>query len=272
MIYDLHNDFLTGLPRERHRDYLIRGLKQSVKHIVPAIWTTEIKNIKDGFFRNSTSHIDDSDFGGLIDGYAIEDLHFLDSCSLGILSEIPLKYVGLTWNFDNALAGGALGNDGLKPLGRQVLVKAENLGITVDTAHLNRKSFFDVAQYHRGRIMNSHCAFYAKHAHPRNLTDEQIQTVIDRGGIIGLALHEAFLSDKDVTLSDAVEHIDYFVQKFGCDNLCIGTDFNGCTPPHDLSDYCDFRILKVRLAKLGYSDSDINSIFYKNAMDFFAQT
>lgn len=264
MIYDLHNDMLTGLYGSEHSKYL-KNVGDA--KMILAVWTTKIEGIRRGYFRRLRDSV--MPFGEY--AFAVEDLHFLDGCPLSVLSEIPLKYVGLTWNFDNALAGGALGNGTLTAKGKQVLSEAKRLGIAVDTAHLNRKSFFRVIDSCKGRVLNSHCCFDAVHSHPRNITDEQIKLLIDRNAVIGMTLESSFLSGGAAGVSDAVRHIDHFVQKFGCDNLALGTDFNGGTPPKELDGYERLQVCLGRaLSELGYTEKDIEKIFFKNAYDFFA--
>ncbi len=268
MIYDLHNDLLTGVSANEYDGYLARVCKQSVKGIILAFWTTEL-DVKEGFFQSTVSNIRFDKYKNVEFGYAVEDLHFLENAPLSILSELPFKYVGLTWNYDNALAGGALGTSDLLPLGKRVLKEAERLNIAVDTAHLNEKSFYSVVDSCGGKVMNSHCCFDEVFRHPRNLTARQIQMLVERNGIIGVTLHDKFLSKGEATAESVVRHIDYFVQKFGPNNLCIGSDFNGCRPPEDLCEYDGFRLLKIKLLKLGYTQSAIDGIFYKNAIEFF---
>lgn len=268
MIYDLHNDMLTGMPASEYDGYLNRIRKQSVKGVIFAFWTTRL-DICEGFFKTAAEKLSFPVGGDVSFGYSVEDLHFLDNCSISVLSELPFKYIGLTWNHDNALAGGALGESDLKPLGKRVLVEAKRLKIAVDTAHLNRKSFFSVLENYEGKILNSHCCFDDVNRHARNLTRDQIAKLIERNGIIGVTLHSEFLSKDKAVSEDVVRHIDYFVQNYGYRNLCVGTDFNGGCPPGDLKDYDGFRLLKVKLLKLGYAQAAIDAIFYGNAAEFF---
>lgn len=263
LIADLHNDMLTALKAEKYTAYLdgIRGCARPVL----AVWSTRL-DVTPGFLKKLTALVP-KEFAR----FALEDAHFLEKQSLELLSEIPLLYVGLTWNGDNALAGGAKAgaSKGLTERGKAVIREVERLGIAVDTAHLNRKSFFDVLDYAQGKLLCSHCCFDAVRAHSRNLTDEQIGLLISRGGIVGLTLESAFLSESEPTLSDVIRHIDHFVQLFGCNNLAVGTDFNGCNPPKELCDYNAFALLKDKLGELGYKDEDVQKIFYSNAKKFF---
>ena len=252
---------LTALGSDSYGGYL-----ESIKpYAVPilAVWTTRL-SIAGGDLKRMTDKVPEE-----FKRFAVEDLHFLDTQPLEILGEIPLLYVGLTWNYDNALAGGAKGTGGLSAKGRSVIRMAERLGVAVDTAHLNRKSFFETVDFAEGKLLCSHCCFDSVFNHVRNLSDEQIGLIKGRGGIVGMTLESSFLSDGKARLCDAVRHIDYFVSKFGLGSLALGTDFNGCTPPDELSDYRSLEKLGYELEKLGYTKENIRKIFYENANNFF---
>ena len=106
--------------------------------------------------------------------------------------------------------------------------------------------------------------------HKRNISSETIKEIIIRNGIIGLTLVGYFLCEKTATIDSVIKHIEYFLQKFGDDNLCIGTDFNGTDYlPINLSTYKDLKNLKNKLLKLGYGFKTIDKIFNKNATKYF---
>lgn len=269
MIYDLHNDLITGdINPSLYGAYLLKAESEGVRAVILAFWTTRLRGVSADMLNAYAERFKRLN-SGIELSFAMEDLHFITEETLSLLNVIPLKYAGLTWNGDNALAGGALGCQGLTQLGRTVLKECGRLDITVDTAHLNCKSFYEVLQAHEGRVMNSHCCFDAVCSHPRNLDDRQIEALIERGGIIGLTLERSFLTRGRAGLDDVIRHIEHFTQKFGCDNICIGSDFNGSSPPEQISGYEDFRLVKTGLLKRGYSESGVEKIFYRNAQQFF---
>ena len=98
--------------------------------------------------------------------------------------EKGVRILTLTWNAENEIASGAFcENGGLTDFGKTVIKKMENLKMVVDVSHLNRESFFDVAE-------NTTLPFIASHSNPdivetnagrkRNLTDEQIEIIKER--------------------------------------------------------------------------------------------
>ncbi len=70
------------------------------------------------------------------------------------------------------------------------------LGILLDLAHAGPRTFADamaVARPDRPVIV-SHTGVRAVHDHWRNLSDDQIRAVADRGGVVGVILHRGFLA------------------------------------------------------------------------------
>jgi len=240
-IIDLHND-----------GYAPKGVTY-----LKSVYTTELENpiaeIKRARDKVEFLHIEDAWF---INESNVEDVIALKPFS-----------IGLTWNHDNNLAGGAFGEGELTDLGRSIIKKLCSAGIVIDTAHLNRTSFYQVADVVRqsgGRIFCTHTCFADVHEHPRNLDGKQIQTIIDMGGIVGLTLVGEFLG------GDIYNHIRYFIDKFGEDNLAIGTDFNGTNDlPHGIWGYEDFPSFRWELGNKGLDDEILNKIFYGNASRFF---
>ena len=132
-------------------------------------------------------------------------------------------------------------------------------GIIIDLAHLNKKSFYQVAGCGQ-KLFCSHTCFDEVCSHKRNLDKKQIQTIVDSGGLVGLTLVGDFLGGRE--LENVYNHIDYFIKNFGADNLAIGTDFYGTEQlPYELEQYKDF-------AKLELPQTTLNKIFHKNYYDF----
>lgn len=263
-IFDLHNDILTSSKNAKQIEKYLKNNQNAT--ITAALWTSQLS------FDQVKSKI--NEYKSLQNTYpnlrfAIEDF----AGAMPIIDEIanlnPL-YISLTWNDENELAGGAFSYGTLTDLGRKTIKSLNDKNIVIDTAHLNEKSFMEVLN-ESNKVICSHTAFSGVFAHNRNLKDYQIRMIIERAGIIGLTAVNDFLSPyKKVTTSDFVRHIEYFIDRYGDDNLAIGTDFFGTTNmPKGLSKYKSFEGLEKELKKIGYSDETIAKIFYKNAKNFF---
>lgn len=257
MIFDLHND----LPTSGFSDSEKLTAAQSVSEtVVYAFWTTELKDCKK-FIINGIIRLK-----GENRMFAIEDMHFVTKQTIHSICKLPIIYCSLTHNKSNALAGGALDSGKLTELGKYVIIKLNSANITVDVSHLNRESFWQVADISEN-IIASHIGLDSLVNHPRNLTDAQVQAILERGGIIGLTAVRDFLGGN--TVQNYLKLIDSFVQKFGVDGACIGTDFYGTAPLENLEGYSDFSSVAYKLSQYGYTDTDINKIFYENANNYF---
>ena len=273
MIFDLHNDILTVKMFDDAVRLFDKFVEQGVSDVVCAIFTTEnlepynlITTILEAF--GGEQYVKENIALNL--HFAIEDLGFITSQWLMVNDASTFfskfLYCSLTWNEKNSLAGGAYSSGDLTNLGKQVIDVMNKANTAVDCAHLNRRSFYGAAKYSK-LLINSHTALYDITPHPRNVNKEQINLIIQSGGVVGLCLVAEFLGGNSI--DNIIEHVDYFVDKFGVNHLCIGTDFYGTQDlPKDFINYNAFNLLTEKLLKLGYSKSNINSIFYNNAKTF----
>jgi len=106
-----------------------------------------------------------------------------------------------------------------------VVARMESLGMLIDVSHLNEKSFWDVIEVTTGPIIASHSNARALCGAPRNLTDQQIRAVAERGGVVGFNSWGDFIDARDPTLARALDHISYLVDLAGPDHVGFGFDF-----------------------------------------------
>lgn len=256
-IFDLHNDLYTSkLSCARQKE--VRRASPST--VVYAMWTSELPAPM-AFLRSRVRYACDAPAL-----FAVEDLGFVsdEDCD-EVLAFRPL-YCSLTHNAQNRLAGGALSDGMLTVFGASVLEKMNAASVAVDGAHLNRKSFYAVAD-RAERFLVSHSGLDAVCRHPRNLTDRQVRVVLERGGVVGLTAVRDFLGAGDA--SAYVRLIDTFVQTYGIDGASIGTDFYGTKPLRGLRRYEDLAAVGASLLRLGYTEQDVERIFYTNAKNYF---
>lgn len=262
MIADFHNDYLTS----KNNLNVLKDYSNGKNIIVGAIFKGNkdyvyAKKLLNDFLKNKTENL----------YFAFEDFSYeedLLNLSHGLLNFNP-AYVGLTWNGENCLAYGVGSHGKLKRRGVQIIERLKKRKIPLDVAHLSEESFYDALNY-TDDIVCSHTCFFDLNPHPRNLKLRQIKEIVLKNGLIGLTLYRPFLTDKPYAdLTDVVNHIDYFVQKFGYKNLAIGTDFYGCNDfPDGFFDYTFEAPLYEALAKLGYSENAISGVFYDNLSRF----
>ena len=135
----------------------------------------------------------------------------------------------LTWNETNALATGA-GGDPYSPLtdlGRQAVVRMQNLGMVVDVSHLNDGGFADVIRLARGPVIASHSNCRALCDVRRNLTDEQLRAIRDTGGVVGVNVYHGFVhADPERQTAEMVaRHAAHMADVMGIEHVACGFDF-----------------------------------------------
>lgn len=111
---------------------------------------------------------------------------------------LGVSYVTLTHNGDNAIADSAAEGrkwGGLSPFGRQVIAEMNALGMMVDLSHASDKTFWDCIKLSQAPVVATHSCCRALCGHRRNLTDEMLQALGEKGGYVGINFCPAFLSD-----------------------------------------------------------------------------
>ena len=74
-------------------------------------------------------------------------------------------------------------------------------------------------------------------------------------------------------MCDIVKNLKYFTSRWGCDNVGFGSDFYGIDVcPKGLNSYQNFDNLFCAMKDEGFSDVEIEKIFYKNFLDFLERT
>ena len=199
---------------------------------------------------------------------AFEEISGITDEQLETLISFRPRYVTLTWNHENDLAHGCKSSGGLKPRGKEVIRRLNRAGIAEATAHLCRQRFFDVCDA-SDRFVNSHTCFSAVHANARNIDDEQIECLHEAGALVGVTFVGAFLTAGKADSENVVRHVDHYVQKYGAEGVCLGSDFYGTQDlPADLLNYKSWDILVEKFLKIGYNREVIEQILYLNLKNF----
>jgi len=175
-------------------------------------------------------------------------------------------------------AGGTGTEQGLTSEGCELLVEMERLGIILDLTHLSDRSFWQALERFGATVLASHNNCRTLVAHQRQFSDDQLQAIVARNGVIGVAFDAWMLqpgwvvgvtTNERVRLSTVIDHIDYVCQLSGnCRHAALGTDLDGGfgqeQSPRDLDTIADLGKVQGLLAKRGYSDEDSRAILHGN--------
>ena len=179
-----------------------------------------------------------------------------------------VRLITLTWNYQNGLGEPHCGEQHKKltPKGIEFVEVMQDLGIIVDCSHLN-----DAGTEQLGDILD--VPFVASHsnareitAHTRNLPDNLIKLIANKGGVIGLNFAQAFLGTSPVSrIDDIVKHGLYLINKGGEDVVALGTDFDGIKPNTEIKDTSEMYRLYDAFKEAGLSVEQCEKLFWKNA-------
>lgn len=193
-----------------------------------------------------------------------------------------LRAVGLAHYGPGVYAHGTPGDlghvGGLTDRGRRLLAQLEAIGMMLDLTHTSDAAFSEAIDLYGGPVFASHTNCRALAPGPRQFSDAQLKILIQRGGVIGCALHISMLrtdaagprhAREAVGLRHAADHIDHICQLAGdVGHTAIGSDLDGgfgwehC--PRDVDTIADVGQLAVILSSRGYGDSDIAALFHGN--------
>jgi microsomal dipeptidase-like Zn-dependent dipeptidase len=185
---------------------------------------------------------------------------------LDSLHSSGLRMIGLTHFFDNAFAGSAHGEQkgGLSDEGRVLVSELEQYGIIIDLAHASPRAVDDVLAIATRPLVVSHTGVRATCDNRRNLSDDQLRRIADKGGIIGIGFWDVATCGHDVaSIAHAIRHA---VQVMGPDHVALGSDFDGnVTVPIDASRYAE---LTAALLDAGVDQTTIGKVMGDNAIRF----
>ncbi|NIK75544.1 membrane dipeptidase [Paenibacillus castaneae] len=149
---------------------------------------------------------------------------------LRILHQLGIRAAGLTWNHANWAADGAMEprGGGLTAKGRLFVEECNKLGILLDVSHLSECAFWDLAELSTKPFIASHSNARAICDHPRNLTNDQMEEIIKKQGLIGITFVPWFVSSAEVvTIDDLLRHIEHICMLGGERHIMLGSDFDG---------------------------------------------
>lgn len=176
---------------------------------------------------------------------------------------------------------------GLTPAGRELVKEMDKLRMILDVTHLTDEGFTEALNIFKGPVWASHHNCRSLVDHQRQLTDYQIKILIERGAVIGGVLDTWMLvsnwargvdepEKRGVNLERLIDHYDHICQIAGNSNhIAIGSDLDGAygteQSPYDIDTIADLQNLQGLLAARGYSEDDIEKVFFGNWKRFMTK-
>ena len=207
------------------------------------------------------------------------DLSYLD-----IAYKYGLRALGPAHYGPGRYASGTGTEEGFSNAGRSLLKEMESLNMILDITHLTDLGFEQAIESYQGPVWASHHNCRALVNNQRQLTDDQVRILIDRGAVIGGVMDAWMLANgwvrgvsvpktMGVNLNRLIDHYDHICQIAGnADHIAIGSDLDGAfgteQSPFDLDTIADLQKLPDLLKQRGYSEADIEKVLHGNWLRF----
>jgi len=185
-------------------------------------------------------------------------------------------------------AGGTGTEDGLSEKGKSLLKEMDALKLILDVTHLTDQGFSEAMKIYKGPVWASHHNCRALVNNQRQLTDDQIKELVERGSVIGGVLDAWMLTDnwirgvsipkaRGTDLNILIDNYDHICQIAGnSHHIAIGSDLDGAfgteQSPYDIDTIADLQKLPELLKLRGYSDVDISNVLHGNWLKFLRNT
>jgi membrane dipeptidase len=141
--------------------------------------------------------------------------------------QLGLRCAQLTYNTQNLLGSGSTErvDGGVTDYGIDIIKAMNEVGMLVDVSHSGDRTTLDAIELSPRPIAITHANCRALNNHPRLKTDEAIQKLARKGGVMGITGVRMFVKDREpTTVEDIVDHIDHVVKLVGIEHVGIGTD------------------------------------------------
>ena len=210
--------------------------------------------------------------------------------------ELGLRMLCLTWEYRNFFADGTGEPEpggGLSRLGRMLVKELAERGVIIDLAHASERSFWDVLECApEAQVLVSHAASRALEDLPRNVSDEQLKALADRGGVFCL-MGLGFAVGGDGSFARVAEHLEHALEVMGAGHVGLGADFfeqlgtllplpapldglfhievDDVSGPGDLRGPADYPALLDVLRERGWTDATIESVSHRALLDLLAR-
>ena len=183
------------------------------------------------------------------------------------LFDAGFRMMSLQHFFDNKLGGSLHGesNAGLTEFGRQAVLSMDAMSIMIDVSHSSPQVVDDVLNLIDSPLIVSHTGFKGHCNQKRNISDDLMHRIAERGGLIGVGFwSEAVCGEDTDAIADAIA---YGVQTFGLDAIALGSDWDGAvTTPIAVN---DLAFLTSALLARGLTEEQVRAVMGGNTIRYF---
>lgn len=204
---------------------------------------------------------------------------------LRTLYDMGVRMLTLTWNYENELGYPNHRKTctpnlegGLTAKGREFVAEMERLGMIPDVSHLSDAGFYDVLETAKKPFVASHSNARSVCGNVRNLTDDMIRRLSERGGCMGLNFCAHFLEERPEgesnpgTVAAVVRHARHIADVGGIEVLGLGSDFDGIDTHEELPGVQSMEVLWEAMHRGGFTEGELDKIFCGNVLRVYRET
>lgn len=199
---------------------------------------------------------------------SVEGAHALEGKleNLDKLYNAGYRIIGLEHFFDNEVGGSAHGVEkmGLTPFGVELVKKMNEKSMIIDLSHSSNKVIDEVLNLSTRPVMVTHTGVKGTCQGPRNLSDDQLRKIAEKGGLVGIGFWKEAICGEDIF--SIAKAIGYAVQIMGVEHVALGSDFDGAVKT--VMDSSNMYYLTEALLKGGLTPNQVELIMGQNAVRF----
>jgi membrane dipeptidase len=148
---------------------------------------------------------------------------------LELFAALGVRCIQISHNRRGPYAGGCADevDEGLSPLGRELIAELNRLRIVIDLSHTGDRSTLEGIELSTGPVCITHANAAAVCANPRNKSDNVLDALGRNGGVIGLCYLTPLvrMNGDPPTPADFEAHLRHVRDRIGMSHVGIGSDF-----------------------------------------------
>lgn len=277
--------FMTPLTLKNRMGSLFPNDEDHINRLYRIFQTTLLKNPDSAAFAGKYEDLRRNTRAGKVSAFlTLEDGRAIDGriSNLKRFYKMGIRLITLTWNLPNCLgvpcsADVDIMSKGLSKLGKEVVSNMNDLGMIVDVSHLSDGGFWDVHRLSKKPFVASHSCCREIAPHPRNLSDEMLRAIAEKGGVIGIGFSPFMLTGDPNNRKSSCEMVfrqmRHVIDVAGIDSLSIGTDFdNSKGTIMEISGAQEMPLFFEKMLEEGFTADQIEKIATKNTLRVIKDT
>lgn len=225
--------FVEGWPTRTWGSLFERGLYQAEKldSFISASdgglhWVRTKPELERLLEARSTAKAGDKPVGALL---GMEGAHPLegDLANIDRFYDAGYRMMAPTHFFDNELGGSLHGQSksGLTEFGKAAIRRMDEKNIIIDLAHASEQAAWDTLAITKRPVVVSHTGLHGHCSTKRNVSDDLMKAIADKGGLIAVGFWRAAVCDD--TPDGIADAIVFAVDLLGEDHVALGSDWDG---------------------------------------------